>query len=82
MSPPAEYIFDIYDKLNAYMRIVKKTTRDMFPKAVTLYIIDELEKYINTDLLLVIMDIPRDNYVRICCDYFNHLQFNWIVILI
>lgn len=62
-------VFDIHDKIDSYMRIVKKTVRDMFPKAVTLYIIGELEKYITTDLLLVIMNIPSDKHVRIWYDW-------------
>lgn len=65
MRPPIEDIFDIYDKVNAYMRIVNKTVRDMIPKAITLLIIRELEKYINTELLMVILNVPNDNYVSI-----------------
>lgn len=65
MRPPIEDIFDIYDKVYAYMRIVNKTVRDMIPKAITLLIIRELEKYINTELLMVILNVPNDNYVSI-----------------
>lgn len=65
MRPPIEDIFDIHDKVNAYMRIVNKTVRDMIPKAITLLIIRELEKYINTELLMVILNVPNDNYVSI-----------------
>lgn len=68
MCPPIEDIFDIYGKIDSYMRIVKKTVRDMVPKAITLYIIRELEKYINTELLMVILNVPNDNYVSTLFD--------------
>lgn len=33
------------------MDIVRKTARDMVPKAIKLYIIDEVKKYIDTELM-------------------------------
>lgn len=43
-------IEDIYGKIFKYMAIVKKTVRDMVPKAIKLYIIDELIIFIENDL--------------------------------
>lgn len=37
----------------------------MVPKAISLYIIRELEKYINTELMMTIMNVPNENYVSI-----------------
>lgn len=59
-----EDVLDIYHKINTYMNIVKTTIRDMVPKAITLYIIRHLEKYISTDLLMEILNVPEDTYVR------------------
>lgn len=47
LSPFERDILDICKKVDTYMTIVKKTTRDMVPKAITLYIIRELEQFIN-----------------------------------
>lgn len=56
---------DIYEKIDSYTRIVRKTARDMIPKAITLYIIKELINYINKDLLVSLLAIPCEDYVRI-----------------
>ncbi|XP_031633953.1 dynamin-like [Contarinia nasturtii] len=50
----------IYEKIDSYMRIVKKTTRDMVPKATTLYVIKELQEYINNTLLIELLALPTD----------------------
>lgn len=42
---------DIYEKVGSYMRIVKKTACDMVPKAITLFIIRNLQEFIQNDLL-------------------------------
>lgn len=55
----------IYEKIDSYLRIVKKTIRDMVPKAITLYIIKELQDYINNKLLIVLLSLPNDDYVSI-----------------
>lgn len=55
---------DIYEKIDSYMGIVKKTTRDMIPKAITLYIVKELQNYIKDNLLLTLLALPNDKYVR------------------
>lgn len=65
VSPPHADVQDIYKKVNSYMNIVKKTIRDMVPKAMTLYIINNLEKFINTELLMQILDAPKNGYVSI-----------------
>lgn len=55
----------IYEKVDSYMRIVRKTTRDMVPKAITLYIIKELQDYINDKILMDFLDHSNDEYVSI-----------------
>lgn len=50
ISKELNQIDDVYDKFNKYMVIVKKTACDMVPKAIKWYIIDELNKFIITDL--------------------------------
>lgn len=44
------------------MNIVRKTARDMVPKAIKLYIIDELKDYIHTELAPSLFD-PSVNLV-------------------
>lgn len=51
LSPHAEDIEDIFEKIVSYMRIVKKTMCDMVPKAITLFIIRKLQQFIQKDLL-------------------------------
>lgn len=51
LSPHAEDIEDIFEKIGSYMRIVKKTMCDMVPKAITLFIIRKLQQFIQKDLL-------------------------------
>lgn len=55
----------IFKKVDSYMRIVRKTTRDMVPKAITLFVINELQNYINDTLLLEFMDLSIEEYVSI-----------------
>lgn len=62
----------IRKKIESYMRIVKKTTRDMIPKAMTLYIIEELRSYIKNDLLLKLITISDDDYVSKSLLYCKH----------
>ena len=62
---------DIYEKVDSYMRIVRKTTRDMVPKAITLYIIKELQDYINDKILMDFLDLSNDEYVSIQGEKFN-----------
>lgn len=45
------------------MAIVRKTTRDMVPKAITLYVIKELKDYIETQLILNFIGLPHQEYV-------------------
>lgn len=45
------------------MRIVEKTTIDMIPKAITLYIINELENFITLNLSLEIVNSFGTNIV-------------------
>lgn len=53
----------IYEKIESYMRIVKKTARDMVPKAITLYVINQLKDYINDELLKVLLDLSDGDFV-------------------
>ncbi|XP_055296155.1 dynamin-like isoform X2 [Sitodiplosis mosellana] len=55
---------DIYEKIDSYMRIVKKTTRDMVPKAITLYVVKELQDYINDKILMDFLGLPSDEYAE------------------
>ncbi|KAG4066391.1 hypothetical protein HA402_010407, partial [Bradysia odoriphaga] len=50
----------IYNGVDSYMSIVKKTTRNMVPKAITLYIIKELDDYINRRLFLELLALSND----------------------
>lgn len=63
LSPREEEVHDISEKIESYLNIVKKTTRDMVPKAVTLYIINELKAFIDTELLALIVNDTNDIYV-------------------
>lgn len=49
--------------MTSYMNIVKKTTRDLVPKAITHYIIKQLTSYISNDMISQMMGIPVDDYV-------------------
>lgn len=52
----------VHEQIKAYMAIVKRTARDMVPKAVKLYIIDELKNFIHTKLLTS-LTYPTENLV-------------------
>lgn len=65
MSPHDKIVRDISEKIDSYMRIVRKTTRDMVPKAITLYVINELEAFIDRELLALIFTDSNDEYVSI-----------------
>ncbi len=45
------------------MHITKKTMCDMVPKAITLFIIRELEHFVETDLLIILLDILNNENV-------------------
>lgn len=62
------YVLDIYEKLRMYERIVKTTLGDMVPKAITLYIIKELRKFIDSDLWVLTLASSND-YVSISRNY-------------
>lgn len=64
-NPHDEIVRSISEKIDSYMRIVKKTTRDMVPKAITLYVIQELEAFIDRELLALIFTDSSDEYVSI-----------------
>lgn len=53
----------MFEKIDSYMRIVRKTTCDMVPKAITFFVIKELKNYVNDTLLMDFMDLPNDEYV-------------------
>lgn len=65
MSPHDKIVRDISEKIDSYMCIVRKTTRDMVPKAITLYVINELEAFIDRELLALIFTDSNDEYVSI-----------------
>lgn len=54
-----------YDQITSYMRITKKTLCDMVPKAITLFIIRELEEFIETHLLIILLEILNDEDVSV-----------------
>lgn len=58
-----ENVVAIYEYIESYMRIVRKTTTDMVPKAITLYVIKELQDYIDNNLLVDFISLPNDAYV-------------------
>lgn len=80
LSSFEEDVLDICKKVDAYMNIVKETTRHMVPKAITLYIIRELENFINNDLLTTITSDSNEKYVSILrillCDLAKCIQAN------
>lgn len=43
-------VSECHEKVIKYMEIVKKTARDMVPKAIKLYVIDNLKAFIENDL--------------------------------
>lgn len=45
------------------MAIVERNLCHMVPKAITLYIINGVEQFINAELLKLILDIPNDDLV-------------------
>lgn len=49
-------VSECHEKVTKYMSIVKKTARDMVPKAIKLYIIDNLKDYIQKDLAPQLLD--------------------------
>lgn len=53
----------IYERVDKYLKIVRKTQCDMIPKAIKLYIIDELQNYIETELPSILID-SHGNLVR------------------
>lgn len=55
----------IYEKVDSYMHNVRKTTCDMIPKAITLYVIKEVKNYINDTLIMKFIGLPNDEYVSI-----------------
>lgn len=61
-SKTRKEIDDLHGKINKYTAIVKKTARDMVPKAIKLYIIDELERFIKNDLQISVQ-FPTEQLV-------------------
>lgn len=53
-------VSECHEKVVKYMTIVKKTARDMVPKAIKLYIIDNLKDYIQKDLAPTLLDPEID----------------------
>lgn len=43
-------VSECFEKVSKYMAIVRKNACDMVPKAIKLYIIDDLKNFIQTDL--------------------------------
>lgn len=75
LRPRKEDVRDISEKIESYLNIVNKTTRDMVPKAITLYIIEELKAFIDKELLSLIFNDSIDHYVCFSTD--NHINFIW-----
>lgn len=62
-EPLDEDVDDLFEKIVSYMQIVDKTTIDLVPKAITLYIIKRVETFINIDLSVEIGDYFDENIV-------------------
>lgn len=54
---------DFYNKIKKYLAIVEKTLRDMIPKAIKLYIIDQLKEYIRDEMPPALYDSSQVNLV-------------------
>lgn len=77
IGPTNADVCGVFEKVASYMKIVEKTTVHMVPKAITLYIIREVEKFINTDLLVKIVNDIDGNDVRfLLCLFFVVLNTN------
>lgn len=79
-DPLQEKVDIAYGNISVYMGTVKKTMCDMVPKAITLFIIRSLEKFIKTDLLVKMYGTMDDKMVSIIwmnceiCVYFIELN--------
>lgn len=68
VGPTDADVREVYKKIASYMHIVGKTTTHMVPKAITLYIIREVERFINTDLLVgIVNDIDKNDVSFFLC---------------
>lgn len=56
VSPTDKDIRCVLKKVASYMQIAEKTTVHIVPKAITYHVIREVEKFINTDLLVEIVN--------------------------
>lgn len=65
MTKAARDVNECHEKVTKYMSIVKKTACDMVPKAIKLYIIDNLKEYIQNDLQPTLLDLELDLVSRI-----------------
>ncbi|KAG4069672.1 hypothetical protein HA402_014695 [Bradysia odoriphaga] len=54
-----------YHQITSYMNVVKKTLCDMVPKAITFFIIRKLEHFVETNLLIILLDILNDENLSI-----------------
>lgn len=61
-STPTSQVKMVHKAIDTYMSIVKKTACDMIPKAISLYIINELKNVVNNEMQIKILD-KVDNYV-------------------
>lgn len=79
IGPTGGDIRGVLKMVAAYMQIAEKTTVHMVPKAITLYIIREVEKFITTDLLVQIVDTIDANEVSLfdCFFLLNCPPYNW-----
>lgn len=53
-------VSECHEKVVKYMTIVKKTARDMVPKAIKLYVIDNSKNYIQIDLAPTLLHPESD----------------------
>lgn len=58
-DPTSRVVNEVYEKIDSYLAIVRKTTRDMVPKAITLYIIKELKDFIENRLILDFLSLSH-----------------------
>lgn len=61
-STPTSQLKMVNEAIDSYMSIVKKTACDMIPKAISLYIINELKRVVNIEMQIKILE-KVDTYV-------------------
>lgn len=80
LDPFENDVDDTYEKITSYIRIVKNTMCDMVPKAITNFIIQNLQEYIKKKLLIKLPEISNDERVsHSIVFYFNKFVVSFII---